>query len=128
MIRHISWLGASLLALGTACVQADPLAFPASLQGKAIELAPNDPDYARAAVEYAVKPAGQGGVSAALVVKITQDIPVYRIWNVSWSSFFEQPDRESAAQACTDAGLSWHCLSNSAGLILPSAEFRRFWL
>lgn len=60
MIRHISWLGASLLALGTACVQADPLAFPASLQGKAVELAPNDPDYARAAVEYAVKPAGQG--------------------------------------------------------------------
>lgn len=81
MIRHISWLGASLLALGTACVQADPLAFPASLQGKAVELAPNDPDYARAAVEYAVKPAGQGGVSAALVVKITQDIPVYRMWN-----------------------------------------------
>jgi hypothetical protein len=32
-------------------------------------------------VEYAVKPAGQGGVSAALVVKITQDIPVYRMWN-----------------------------------------------
>lgn len=49
------------------------------------------------------------------------------IW-LSWSSFFEHPDRESAAQACTDAGLSWHCLSNSAGLILPSAEFRRFWL
>lgn len=47
---------------------------------------------------------------------------------LSWSSFFEHPDRESAAQACTDAGLSWHCLSNSAGLILPSAEFRRFWL
>lgn len=62
---------------------------------------------------------------------------VYWKWNnpamtsfmsVSWSSFFEHPDRESAAQACTDAGLSWHCLSNSAGLILPSAEFRRFWL
>ena len=70
--RHISWLGASLLALGTACVQADPLAFPASPARQGGRTGPNDPDYARAAVEYAVKPAGQGGVSAALVVKITR--------------------------------------------------------
>lgn len=56
------------------------------------------------------------------------DEVLLRLHVLSWSSFFEHPDRESAAQACTDAGLSRHCLSNSAGLILPSAEFRRFWL
>ena len=81
MKRHIFWLGAALLTLAGAQAQADTLALPASLQGKAVKLAPSDPDYARAAVENAVKPAGQGGVSDAIVVKITQDIPVYRMWN-----------------------------------------------
>ena len=81
MNRHVSWLGAALLTLAGGQAQADGLTLPASLQGKAVELATSDPDYARAAVEYAVKPAGQGGVSAALVVQIIQDIPVYRMWN-----------------------------------------------
>lgn len=69
-----------------------------------------------------------GAVDALIQLIGVRGLPISVFKAVSWSSFFEHPDRESAAQACTDAGLSWHCLSNSAGLILPSAEFRRFWL
>lgn len=75
---------------------------------------------------------GNGLLSTLLIVRAGHKGfstgAISAMMSLSWSSFFEHPDRESAAQACTDAGLSWHCLSNSAGLILPSAEFRRFWL
>jgi hypothetical protein len=57
------------------------LSLPASLAGKAVVLNPSDPDYARAMVTSAVQPAGMGGVSEALVVKMTTDIPVWRMWN-----------------------------------------------
>lgn len=60
---------------------ADELALPKKLEGKATVLEASDPDYARAVIGSAVKPEGQGGVSAGLVVKITQDLPVYRMWN-----------------------------------------------
>lgn len=63
-----------------ACAQPSP-ALPGPLAGKAVVLAPTDPDYARAVVGSAVKLAGQGGVSEALVVRITADIPVWRMWN-----------------------------------------------
>lgn len=61
--------------------QSPELSLPAQLSGKAQVLVAGDPDYGRAAVGSAVKPAGQGGVSAALVVRVTEDIPVYRLWN-----------------------------------------------
>ncbi|WP_085315928.1 hypothetical protein [Derxia lacustris] len=69
----------ALLAL-SAPVHAE-LPFPAQLAGKAVALSAADPDYARAVVSAAVKPDGQGGVTEALVVRITEDIPVYRMWN-----------------------------------------------
>jgi hypothetical protein len=54
---------------------------PASLQGKAVVLGMDDPDFARAVVSNAVQPAGMGGVSEAVVLRITEDIPVWRMWN-----------------------------------------------
>ncbi|MGL4409250.1 hypothetical protein [Zoogloea sp.] len=79
MQRHLTLSALALLTLaGTACAE---LSLPAQLAGKAVVLQSSDPDYARAVVGSAVKPAGMGGVSEALVVKITQDIPVYRMWN-----------------------------------------------
>ncbi|MBL8472946.1 MAG: hypothetical protein KF778_21570 [Rhodocyclaceae bacterium] len=60
---------------------AEGLELPKKLEGKAVVLKPDDPDYVRAKVDSAVKPAGMGGVSQALVVRVTQDIPVYRMWN-----------------------------------------------
>ncbi len=70
-----------LLALGSPLGLADTLTLPGQLAGKAVLLNPDDPDYLRAAVENAVKPEGMGGVYAALVVRLTEDIPVYRMWN-----------------------------------------------
>ncbi|MDD5298399.1 MAG: hypothetical protein PHU46_15965 [Rhodocyclaceae bacterium] len=61
--------------------QSPELSLPPQLSGKAQVLMAGDPDYGRAAVGSAVKPAGRGGVSAAIVVRITEDIPVYRMWN-----------------------------------------------
>lgn len=72
-------LGLSACASPTADYGA--LMLPASLEGKAALLSPTDADYARANVSGAVKPAGQGGVSDALVIKLSQDLPVYRMWN-----------------------------------------------
>jgi hypothetical protein len=69
-----------LLGLGSVGF-ADELSLPHQLEGKAQVLEASDPDYARAVIGSAVKPVGQGGVSAGLVVKITQDVPVYRMWN-----------------------------------------------
>ncbi|MEY2632393.1 MAG: hypothetical protein RIR00_1047 [Pseudomonadota bacterium] len=70
---------ATLTLALAASVQA--LELPPQLQGKAVVLDASQPDYGRAMVQNAVKPAGMGGVSEALVVRITEDIPVYRMWN-----------------------------------------------
>jgi hypothetical protein len=57
------------------------IALPAQLQGKAVVVPKGDPDEARAALEAAVKPAGQGGICAGLAVRLTADVPVWRMWN-----------------------------------------------
>ena len=85
-LRHL--VLAALLA-STACAQPQirpetpkpTLSLPTALSGKAELLGPTDADYARAAVGSAVRPAGKGGVSDAIVVRMTQDIAVYRMWN-----------------------------------------------
>lgn len=69
------------LLISSYALAADPLTLPAKLQGKAEVLAPTDPDYARADLGNAVKAAGLGGVSEGLVVRITEDVPVYRMWS-----------------------------------------------
>lgn len=74
-------LALPLICTALAAGSAQALDLPKKLQGSAVVLQESDPDYARAVVGNAVKPAGQGGVSEALVIKITKDIPVYRMWN-----------------------------------------------
>lgn len=59
----------------------DTLALPQKLAGKAEVVAPTDPDYARADAPSAVKAAGQGGLTEGLVVRLTEDVPVYRMWS-----------------------------------------------
>jgi len=58
-----------------------PAPLPPQLDGKAEVVASSAPAYAQADLAAAVKPAGQGGISAGLVVRLTQDIPVYRLWS-----------------------------------------------
>ena len=76
-------LSFSLLALSffPGSVRSGDLQLPAVLQGKAEVVAATDPDYARAAIGEAVKTDGQGGISQGLVLRLTADVPVYRMWN-----------------------------------------------
>lgn len=80
-MRYLSVLLLSLSACAPMAVEGDALPLPPSLAGKVTVLVPSDPAYVQANVGSAVKPAGQGGVSGALVVKLSQDLPVYRMWN-----------------------------------------------
>lgn len=71
-------------ALGCSTIkptQHDDLSLPQQLVAKAIVLNSSDPDYSRAMLTNAEKPPGKGGISSGLVVKVTQDISVYRLWN-----------------------------------------------
>lgn len=109
MLRSLTLPGVFTLISLTACVQAPlqtsapaspaPLALPAALSGKAHVLNPQDPDYARAVVSAAVQPAGRGGVSEALVIRFTQDTPVYRLWS--------GPDRKDARGNTNRIGGWW---------------------
>ena len=57
------------------------LGLPAPLQGKAVLLPKGDPDEARADLASAVKPPGQGGISDGIVVRLTSDVTVWRMWD-----------------------------------------------
>jgi hypothetical protein len=60
---------------------AAPLALPAALQGKAVLVPAGDPDEARADLASARKPPGEGGISDGIVVRLTSDVPIWRMWN-----------------------------------------------
>lgn len=57
------------------------ITLPAMLAGKAEVLADTDADHARGDLAGALKQPGEGGLSAALVVRLTADVPVYRMWS-----------------------------------------------
>jgi len=69
------------LFLASTAGAAEPLQLPHRLEGKAEVLASTDPDYARADLPSAVKPEGEGGISQGIVARLTQDIPVWRLWS-----------------------------------------------
>jgi hypothetical protein len=54
---------------------------PEVLKGKAVVIAAADADYARADLAGAVKPAGEGGLARGMVVRLTADVPVWRMWS-----------------------------------------------
>lgn len=70
-----------LVFLGTTAGAAEALKLPHELKGKAVVLTSTDPDYARADVASAIKPVGEGGISEGVVIKLTEDIPVWRMWS-----------------------------------------------
>lgn len=80
-MRYLLVLLLGLSACAPMAAVDDPLPLPPNLAGKVVVLTPSDPAYSQANVQGAVKPAGQGGVSGALVVQLSQDLPVYRMWN-----------------------------------------------
>lgn len=74
-----------LLMLGlSACAPMaaqDATTLPAAWAGKMTLVPATDPAYGQANAVAAEKPPGQGGVTRALVVRLGQDMPVYRLWN-----------------------------------------------
>lgn len=76
-------LGAALV-MGTAACGAfaqNAVDLPPSLQGRVEVLKLQDPDYERAVAWKALKGPGDGGVLGVVVVRLKQDVPVYRLWN-----------------------------------------------
>ena len=69
------------MATSTSFAQQAPLSLPAQLQGKAEVVNSTDADYVKADSPSAIKPDGQGGLSQGLVVRLTADVPVYRMWS-----------------------------------------------
>lgn len=59
----------------------ETLPLPTVLVGHVEVLAEGDPDYARADLAAARKAAGAGGLAEGLVVRVTEDLPVYRLWS-----------------------------------------------
>jgi hypothetical protein len=90
-----------------------PCSLPSGLADKAVILSPGHPDYDKADVAAAIQPEGQGGISAGLVVKITSDLPVYRMWN--------GPDKKNA-QGFTNRIGQWWGFEAPAG---SQDEYRR---
>lgn len=54
---------------------------PVQILGRAEVIDPSDPDWTRANVAEAEKAPGAGGVSRAVVIRLNQDIAVYRMWS-----------------------------------------------
>lgn len=57
------------------------LALPQQLAGKAEVVPKGDPDEARADLASAVKAAGEGGLTRGIVVRMTADVPIWRMWS-----------------------------------------------
>ena len=74
-----------LLVLLGGCVSldsgSDDERLPTQLAGKAEVLATTDADFPRAVITSAVKAAGEGGVVEGTVIRLTQDVTVWRMWS-----------------------------------------------
>ncbi|WP_293999794.1 hypothetical protein [Sphaerotilus sp.] len=88
-VRHtvhtVSWVLLPVLALLGGCVSlssgSDDERLPTQLAGKAEVLVSTDADYPRAVITSAVKAAGDGGVVEGTVIRLKQDVTVWRLWS-----------------------------------------------
>jgi hypothetical protein len=88
--RSLALLVSLIAALSLACGQPaapalpgslPPLTLPSQLVGRAEVLPVDAPGYERADLGTAVRPPGDGNVSRAMVIRLTEDVPVFRMWN-----------------------------------------------
>jgi hypothetical protein len=84
-IHTVSWALLPVLALLGGCVSlssgSDDERLPTQLAGKAEVLVSTDADYARAVITSAIKAAGDGGVVEGTVIRLKQDVTVWRMWS-----------------------------------------------
>jgi hypothetical protein len=76
-----------------------PFQLPAVLASSAEALPPGAAGYARADLPSAVKAPGEGNVSRAMVIQLTQDIRVFRLWS--------GPDKKDANGRTNRIGSWW---------------------
>jgi hypothetical protein len=85
MRRRVTLTVALVIACAGGCARNPtpraPDALPSRLIRAVVLVAADDPDYPRADEQGAVKAPGEGNVSRAIVVRLTQDVPVFRLWN-----------------------------------------------
>jgi hypothetical protein len=86
VMRRQRTVAAIVLALWVGACARNPVprapnALPPQLAAAVVVLSPGDPDYARADDVGAVKPPGAGNVSRAVVVRLAEDLPIFRLWN-----------------------------------------------
>lgn len=85
MRRSLTLTIALVIAAAGGCarnpVPRGPGVLPSQLTGAVVIVGSDDPDYARADEAGAVKSPGEGNVSRAVIVRLTQDMPIFRLWN-----------------------------------------------
>src|SRR5580692_45428 len=72
---------------------------PAQLAGKAVPVAADDPDAARADLASAIKVPGQGALAQGIVVRLLADVPVWRMWS--------GPEKKDASGRTNRMGQWW---------------------
>ncbi|MDQ5896161.1 MAG: hypothetical protein RLZZ592_2247 [Pseudomonadota bacterium] len=80
MKRQMGWLALALVLAGCAGPRGG-MTLPPPLAARAVVLQPGEPGYDRARIDAAVKAPGQGGVSEGVVIRLAEDLPVWRLWN-----------------------------------------------
>jgi hypothetical protein len=78
--RHLLLGAFLLLDVGCAGAASAP-AVPAALNGMAVVVAIGEADYERADLHSAIKLAGEGGLTGAVVVRLTRDVSIWRMWS-----------------------------------------------
>jgi hypothetical protein len=71
----------ALFVLVHSAAFAQQVGIPAGWRDALEVLTSGDPGYEQAAGSQAVQDPGKGGVSMAMVVRLTRDMPVYRLWS-----------------------------------------------
>jgi hypothetical protein len=109
----------------TAAVAEAPLALPPQLAGKAVLVPKGDPDEKRADLASAIKAAGEGGITQGIVVRLTTDIPIWRMWSGptkkdasghtnrmgQWWSYDPPHDTQTAYRAAYEICNAWNELT-----------------
>lgn len=71
----------TLMLTGCNCNQQDQIFLPASMQGKVEVVASCSQDCGQEILDNAIEKEGKGGISSGILVRLTDDIDVYRMWD-----------------------------------------------
>ncbi|MGZ0078071.1 hypothetical protein ACH5Y9_23840 [Methylomonas sp. BW4-1] len=79
--RSITWFLGMALLVACNCEQQQPLFLPAAMMGKVEVIASCKKDCKQDILSHAIMKEGQGGISSGVLLKLKEDIEVYRLWD-----------------------------------------------